>query len=165
MHQITIATTAEEEQIPKLSNMFQSMTSKLSQVNAVSQPSESANEKKITKGKSKGNDQHTDRLFAAIESVQNDVATLKKRIDSAELSHSQGRSGYKSKQKPPSKVPRAKVRSCPACTNNGQVDTCSHCYYCGSEEHFAVGCHQKVGKKGFTNQGNLPGLHPTGSRV
>ena len=131
----------------------------------MSQPSEGANEKRVKKGKSKGNDQHTDKLLAAIESVQNDVTTLKKCIDSTESSHSQGRSGYNSKQKPASKVPRAKVRGCPACTNNDQVDTCSHCYHCGSEEHFAAGCHQKVGKKRFTNLGNLPGLHPAGGRV
>ena len=131
----------------------------------MSQPYEGANEKRVTKGKSKGNDQHTDKLRAAIKSVQHDVATLKKHIDSAEFSHSQGRSAYKSKQKPASKVPRAKVQGCPACTNDGQVDTCSHCYYCGSEEHFAAGCRQKVGKKCFTNPGNLPGLHPAGGRV
>ena len=165
MHQITTTITAEEERITKLSNTSLSMSSKFSQVNAVSHPSESANEKRVTKGKSKGNDQHTDKLLAAIESVQSDVATLKKHIDSAEFSQIQGRSGYKSKQKPANKVPRAKVRGCPACTNNGQVDTCSHCYYCGSEEHFAAGCHQKVGKKCFTNPGNLPGLHPAGGRV
>ena len=76
----------------------------------MSQPSECANEKRVTKGKSKGNDQHTDKLFAAIESVQSDVTTLKKCIDSAEFSQIQGRSGYKAKQKPANKVPRAKVR-------------------------------------------------------
>ena len=92
------------------------MSSKLNQVNAVSQPSEGANEKRVTKGKSKGNDQHTNKLLAAIKSVQNDVATLKTRIDSAEFSHSQGRSGYKSKQKTANKAPRAKVRGYPACT-------------------------------------------------
>ena len=35
------------------------MSSKFSQVNGVSQPSKGANEKRVTKGKSKGNDQHT----------------------------------------------------------------------------------------------------------
>ena len=163
MHQITTAITAEEERITKLSNASRSMSSKFSQVNAASQPSESANEKRVTKGKSKGNDQHTDKLLAAIESFQSVVTTLKKRIDSAEFSPIQDRSGYKSKQKPANKVPRAKVRGCPACTNNGQVDTCSHCYYCGSAKHFAAGCRQKVGKKRFTNLGNLPGLHPAGA--
>ena len=113
MHHITTAITAEEEGITKLSNTSRSMSSKLSQINAVSQPSEGAKEKKVAKSKSKGNDQQTNRLRAAVESVQNDVTTLKKRIDSAEFSHSQGSSGYKSKQKPASKVPRAKVRGCP----------------------------------------------------
>ena len=106
----------------------------------------------------------TDRLLAAIESVQNKVATLEKRIDSTEFSHSQGRSGYKSWQKHASKVPGAKVRGCPACTNNSQVDICSQCYYCGSGEHFAASSCQKAGKKGSTHQGNLSEQR-AGSRV
>ena len=165
MHQIATAITVEEERITKLSNASRLMSSKLSQVNAVNQRSDGAKKKRVTKGKSKGNDQHTNRLLPVIESVQNNVTTLKKRIDSAEFSHIQGRSGYKSEQKPASKVPRAKVLGCPTCTNNSQVDTCSHCYYCGSGEHFAAGCCQKVGNKGFTKPGNLPGLHPAGGRV
>ena len=45
MHQVTTVITAAEERITKLSNASRSMSSKLSQVIAVRQPSEQANDR------------------------------------------------------------------------------------------------------------------------
>ena len=68
----------------------------------------------------------------------------------AEQPQSHDRSGQRTRNRPP-----PGLRGCPACRNQGTGDHCRHCYKCGGDDHYALGCRKGAPRK--PNSGNGPG--------
>lgn len=56
-------------------------------------------------------------------------------------------------------VNRARVRKCVGCQQSG-TDYCTHCYRCGSSEHFLAGCRVRIPGQGRDGPLNGRGLPP-----
>ena len=44
-------------------------------------------------------------------------------------------------------------RKCLKC-HTDKVESCQHCYKCGSKEHYAKGCRNSLNRKGLSTAGN-----------
>ena len=97
-----------------------------------------------TEKKSAPKEAKPNKLMAALEAVQADVASLRDAFNKSQIQAPARDEGKGEKRS-------FRRRSCNVCQDMGQQQ-CNHCYKCGSEEHFARGC-----KKNF-NQENTRGL-------
>ena len=84
---------------------------------------------------------HIESLRAEIESLKGSINALVTQQKSANEKPSQ-----------------SKPKLCSTCQADGST-TCSHCYYCGSTDHFARGCRKKP-RWGSTRQENPNRLPP-----
>ena len=136
MREINIAMTAENERLAKLG--ARKRVTKPSQIavaaTEVSTGKPAAQETK--KGKQ-------DVLIASLQEVRADVASLKQAMTTT---RAENESGLKRPTRPPS--------TCDACVSNDTRDKCTHCFVCGSDEHFARGCKKRK------QRGNRGQLHP-----
>ena len=77
-------------------------------------------------------------LVAALEAVQADLASLKEAFNKSQAS---SKEQPRENQQVPNK---GKSVSCKACQESGETN-CSHCFKCGSTEHYARGCKKPQG--------------------
>ena len=87
-------------------------------------------ESKASKNVQSGEKGKSDTLMMTLEAVKTDIANIK---SSMAANNNQGFAND-AKQRP----------ACPKCKSQGN-GKCTHCYICGSDEHYARGCKQRSG--------------------
>jgi hypothetical protein len=100
-------------------------------------------ESKASKNVQSGEKGKRDTLMMTLEAVKTDIANIK---SSMAANNNQG-FGNDGKQRP----------SCPKCKLQGN-GKCTHCYICGSDEHYARGCKQRweTGEDSFRGTRSSP---------
>ena len=73
-----------------------------------------------------------DTLMMTLEAVQADIANMKSSMPA---------NNYQGNQRNDANKPKP---ACPKCKSQGNKN-CTHCYICGSDEHYARGCKQRSG--------------------
>ena len=134
IREMSLAMSIENERTNKFTNANKRML-KIQSANISSMPVE-----KPTKVQSKQTKQ--DQVMAALNELKADVDALKKGAQS----HERGASQSKTRK------PGHKCRSC----NETESEKCTHCFFCGSDDHFSYGCRRKLA------QGNRQRLHQGG---
>ncbi|XP_038055448.1 uncharacterized protein LOC119727584 [Patiria miniata] len=81
-----------------------------------------------------------------------EIATMRKQLDSLQESLTTPANQNHQLRRPSG---RPLKRGCRHCQQNGNGDTCDHCFKCGSSEHFARGCRTRSSQSG-NEQGLLP---------
>ena len=82
-----------------------------------------------------------DKVLATLNAIKADVDNLK--------------AAFAKQEQNSTKQNKRERKSCQQCASQGTGSQCSHCFICGSGEHFARGCRQR-------NQGNRRQLHQGG---
>ena len=136
IREINTAMTAENERLSKLS--ARKRVTKPNQLAVAA--TEVSTGKPATQETKKGKQ---DVLIASLQEVRADVASLKQAMTTT-------RAENESRSKRPTRPPSA----CDACVSNDTRDKCTHCFVCGSDEHFARGCKKRK------QRGNRGQLHP-----
>ena len=136
IREINTAMTAENERLSKLS--ARKRVTKPNQLAVAA--TEVSTGKPATQETKKGKQ---DVLIASLQEVRADVASLKQAMTTP---RAENESGSKRPTRPPS--------ACDACVSNDTRDKCTHCFVCGSDEHFARGCKKRK------QRGNRGQLHP-----
>lgn len=132
MDRVNLAVSAETERQSKIGVS----SKKSAQVNQIHDPNptpESQNPN--VKKKSAVNQEKVhkpDKLVAALEAVQSDLASLKEAFNKSQVSVPKDTTtgGQRSQRR---------RTLCQACKDSGE-EKCNHCYKCGSTEHYARGC-------------------------
>ena len=136
--QVNSAVSTENERVRKLRSQNRQKPAQVSQV------------------AEKVNDKSEDRILKTLEALKAEVAQVKSQLkdtsikqetEQAQSPHPQtpGDTGNQRKSTPP---------KCLQCQASGN-DRCSHCFICGSDNHYAVGCRQNRGKNAL-NSKRLP---------
>ena len=77
-------------------------------------------------------------MVAALEAVQSDLASLKEAFNKSQIAGKEAPKGDQRNQ-----FKRISTL-CKTCKEKGE-EKCSHCYKCGSTEHYARGCKKPQG--------------------
>ena len=91
-----------------------------------------------------------DKMWAALEAVQADLATIREALAQKNVPTPSG-----------SKNRVNQGRGCASCQESGLGDQCDHCFICGDPNHFAHGCR----KQNRAKQGNGDGCPKEGQGV
>ena len=142
MERINTAVSAETERLNKMGSR------KSPQVSHVDAQTTDTGQGATSKDKPASKEAKPNKLVAALEAVQSDLASLREEFRKSQAT---------AKECGPREQPSRRMNLCHACQDAGE-QRCGHCYKCGSEEHFARGC------KKNRNQGNSQGLRQ-GDRV
>ena len=137
IREMSLAMSIENERTNKFTNANKKVL-KIHSANISSMPVE-----KPTKVQPKQTKQ--DQVMAALNELEADVDALKKGAQS----HERGASQSKTRK------PGHKCKSC----NETENEKCTHCFFCGSDDHFSYGCRRKL------VQGNRQRLHQGGQDV
>ena len=89
------------------------------------------------------------KLVEQVASMQAEIFSLREAISSMATKSAHLDPKAKSKRKP----------ACTECQKSNQVTQCNHCFYCGSDEHFARGC-KKASLKLKSQSGKGARLQP-----
>ena len=94
-------------------------------------------------------------LMQEVQSTSADILVLKAQVAEIRDVLLKGQNSA-SQARPTNQRPRG----CKTCRDNGQGETCHHCFRCGSEEHYARGC--RLNRRGPRSDGpgNGQGLPP-----
>ena len=135
MDRVNLAVSAETERQNKMGVLVK----KSLHVNQINNSPDSGQEPQNPKMKKRiGNEEKectSNKLVAALEAVQSDLASLKEAFNKSQISGKDA-----SKQDPDQRSQyKRKSTLCKKCQESGE-EKCIHCYKCGSTEHFARGC-------------------------
>ena len=92
-----------------------------------------------------------EQVLSEIKALKADVTSLRQEMNRSTTKNQQGAREENSPQpQGRNRGPRKNRRGCKECFKNGRGEMCSHCWKCGSADHFAYQCSQ--------GQGNYPQL-------
>ena len=148
MDRVNLAVSAETERQNKMGVLVK----KSLHVNQINNSPDSGQEPQNPKMKKRiGNEEKeckSNKLVAALEAVQSDLASLKEAFNKSQISGKDAskqdpdqRSQYKRKSTLCKKCQESK------CQMSRGEEKCIHCYKCGSTEHFARGCKKPQGNE------------------
>lgn len=138
--QVNTAVSAENERARKLRSQNRNKSAQVAQVGkerGVAQQ-ESATEKKENQSK--------DELLVTLQAIKSEVAQLKNkwRVSNQDTEQTHSQVEEAPTQEQPDNRRNRDRKSPPRCSScqENKKDRCSHCFLCGSDNHYAIGCRQ-----------------------
>jgi hypothetical protein len=120
MQKLNVAVSEESERVNKFSS-----GSRKAVANQVNAPTEQSHEKQQAKERAQGENIY----MATLKAVQAELAALRSDFTKAR----------ENEKKPEGRNARRRCNNC----EETNLQTCTHCFKCGSSEHFARGCKQQ----------------------
>ncbi len=138
MDKVNLAVSAETERQNKMGVLGKrsALVNQIQNIPDPAQESQTPNAKKKTGNQEK--ECKPNKLVAALEAVQSDLASLKEAFNKSQIAGKEAPKGDQRNQ-----FKRISTL-CKTCKEKGE-EKCSHCYKCGSTEHYARGCKKPQG--------------------
>ena len=151
LKQVNTAVSAENERARKMRSQNRGKPAQVTQVTEGDCVSQKESPIKPSGNKSQ------DELLKALEAIKVEVAEVKSKLKDMNQESEEAR-GKKSRQEKPDDRRNQYRKTQPKCSKCqvNQEDRCSHCFLCGSENHYAIGCRQNRGNSALNSNRLLP---------